>query len=245
MESLQTATADETVVDHAQYRYQTQRRLSATEERSAAILDALPCPVFVLDREGRVAHLNETARRWAAEGNALPFAEGIEYLPLLARSLGDGPAMQEILDAIRAVIDCRRPSFEGQGPVSLAGGAVRWLINAAPLEGWPGTVIVHSDVTELVRARMALEASLREAAELKDRLAAENVALQRAVRHEHGFETIVGRSAALGRVLAQVEQVAPTDSPVLLLGETGTGKGARRPGDPRRARGGVTAPSSP
>jgi transcriptional regulator with GAF, ATPase, and Fis domain len=44
------------------------------------------------------------------------------------------------------------------------------------------------------------------------------------VRHARGFEEIVGQSPALGRSLAQVEQVAPTDVPVLLLGETGTGK---------------------
>src|SRR5215472_7803283 len=41
---------------------------------------------------------------------------------------------------------------------------------------------------------------------------------------EVGFEQIVGRSAALGRVLRQVEVVAPTDSGVLIQGETGTGK---------------------
>ncbi len=49
--------------------------------------------------------------------------------------------------------------------------------------------------------------------------------LREEVRHARGFEGIVGTSPALGRVLAQVDQVAPTDAPVLLLGETGTGKG--------------------
>ena len=44
------------------------------------------------------------------------------------------------------------------------------------------------------------------------------------VKQQQGFEEIVGRSAALERVLRQVEQVAPTDTTVLITGETGTGK---------------------
>src|SRR5205085_9188702 len=48
--------------------------------------------------------------------------------------------------------------------------------------------------------------------------------LEEEVRTEHNFTEIVGESAALRRVLKQVEAVAPTDSTVLILGETGTGK---------------------
>ena len=87
-----------------------------------------------------------------------------------------------------------------------------------------GTVLVHTDVTELEETKAALEASLREVSELKERLEAENVVLQQEIRHHRGFDEIVGTSPALARVLAQVEQVAPTDAAVLLLGETGTGK---------------------
>jgi formate hydrogenlyase transcriptional activator len=63
-----------------------------------------------------------------------------------------------------------------------------------------------------------------EARRLRDRLAAENVYLQEEIRAEHNFTEIVGNSPALRAVLTQVEQVAATDSTVLLFGETGTGK---------------------
>lgn len=63
-----------------------------------------------------------------------------------------------------------------------------------------------------------------EVARLRDRLQAENVFLKEEVKQQHGFEEIVGRSAPLSRVLRQVEQVAPTDTTVLITGETGTGK---------------------
>src|SRR5438132_2315393 len=59
---------------------------------------------------------------------------------------------------------------------------------------------------------------------LKDKLQQEKVYLEEEVRTEHNFGEIVGESATLRGVLKQVEAVAPTDSTVLILGETGTGK---------------------
>jgi len=59
---------------------------------------------------------------------------------------------------------------------------------------------------------------------LKNKLAQEKVYLQDEVRSELNFKEIVGKSAALRRVLMLVETVAPTDSTVLIYGETGTGK---------------------
>ena len=61
-------------------------------------------------------------------------------------------------------------------------------------------------------------------AESRQRLAEERVYLNEEIRSERNFEDIVGSSAALKNVLKQVAIVAPTDSTVLILGETGTGK---------------------
>ena len=66
--------------------------------------------------------------------------------------------------------------------------------------------------------------SYQEIAALKARLEKENVYLQEEIRTEHNFEEIVGNSPALLVALRKVEQVAPTDSTVLIYGETGTGK---------------------
>jgi len=63
-----------------------------------------------------------------------------------------------------------------------------------------------------------------EIATLKDKLAQEVVYLQDEIRTELKFEEIVGNSDVLRRLLAQIETVAPTDSTVLIYGETGTGK---------------------
>ena len=60
--------------------------------------------------------------------------------------------------------------------------------------------------------------------ELKQRLEKENVYLREEVKLEHHHKEVIGDSPAIRRVLKKVEQVAPTDSTVLVLGETGTGK---------------------
>jgi formate hydrogenlyase transcriptional activator len=86
------------------------------------------------------------------------------------------------------------------------------------------------DVDFLSRASgqiaVAIENALayREISELKDKLAQEKLYLEEEFRSEMGFEQIIGNSTALKHVLQQVETVAPNDSTVLLLGETGTGK---------------------
>jgi transcriptional regulator with GAF, ATPase, and Fis domain len=70
----------------------------------------------------------------------------------------------------------------------------------------------------------ALQKALDEVRRLRDQLDAENQYLRAEVKSRIGTGAVVGQSAAVRRVLEQVEQVAQTDSTVLLLGETGTGK---------------------
>jgi formate hydrogenlyase transcriptional activator len=79
-----------------------------------------------------------------------------------------------------------------------------------------------------VAAQLALAIANMKAYEeigsLKARLEKENIYLQEEIRTEHNFEEIIGNSPALLAALRKVEQVAPTDSTVLIAGETGTGK---------------------
>jgi len=75
-----------------------------------------------------------------------------------------------------------------------------------------------------LRAEAQLHAALVQVQELRHKLEAENVYLQEEISKEHNFEEIVGNSRAIVKVLQEVETVAPTESTVLILGETGCGK---------------------
>src|SRR5712672_3786234 len=92
------------------------------------------------------------------------------------------------------------------------------------------TPFVPEDVDFLSRASgqiaIAIENALayHEISELKDKLAQEKLYLEEEIRSDSGFERIIGKSTALKHILELVDTVAPSDSTVLLLGETGTGK---------------------
>jgi len=74
-------------------------------------------------------------------------------------------------------------------------------------------------------AEESLRSSYAEIKQLKDRFYAENIYLKQVIDREYNFGEVIGRSNVLQYVFFRVEQVAPQDTTVLLLGETGTGKG--------------------
>jgi formate hydrogenlyase transcriptional activator len=81
------------------------------------------------------------------------------------------------------------------------------------------------NAVERSKAEMALREHLDEIERLKLQLEKENLFLREEIKTVQGFEKIVGKSSALQYVLFKAKQVAPTDATVLILGETGTGKG--------------------
>ena len=87
---------------------------------------------------------------------------------------------------------------------------------------------VHAALQQEIEDRKQTEAALQHAladvAQLQYRLQAENGYLHDEMARDYEFEEIVGHSSAMRHVLQQVERVAVTDTTVLLLGETGTGK---------------------
>ena len=80
------------------------------------------------------------------------------------------------------------------------------------------------DITEQTLAHAALQKAFEEIRALKDKLYEENLALREEIDQASMFEEIVGSSSALQEVLSRIAKVAPSDSTVLITGETGTGK---------------------
>ena len=120
------------------------------------------------------------------------------------------------------------------GEVTLTGKVITFEQYSEHLERWYSvcayssesgyfTTLFH-DITERKQAEKELQKALSEIHTLKERLEAENVYLREEIRSAHLHGDMVGQSHAMKVVMAQAEQVAGTDSTVLILGETGTGK---------------------
>jgi DNA-binding NtrC family response regulator len=122
-----------------------------------------------------------------------------------------------------------RVDSEGSFRILLPSGEIKHLHTIAhPIKDSSGeiTEVVGTvmDVTEQHESRLALETAFAEIRTLKDQLFKENIALRDEVDTASMFEEIVGDSQELQAVLARLSKVAPTDSTVLITGETGTGK---------------------
>jgi DNA-binding NtrC family response regulator len=151
------------------------------------------------------------------------------------------PTNQEFLDRIHAddrdrivaalnqamLLD--RSEFDLEYRVVLPDGTVKHIRSIAhPVADPSGQFFEYigtaMDITEQHAARTALETAFAEIKALQEQLYKENIALREEIVQTSMFEEIVGESAALQAVLSRVTKVAPTDSTVLITGETGTGK---------------------
>ncbi len=88
----------------------------------------------------------------------------------------------------------------------------------------PADAEMLGEVGKQIALAVANSVAYQEIAALKDKLAKEKLYLEEEIQTQHNFEEIVGDSRALNQVLKQVQTVAKTDSTVLILGETGSGK---------------------
>lgn len=125
--------------------------------------------------------------------------------------------------------ESQKTEYRAEYPIIVPDGSVKHIRaigrpifnEAGDYVEFGGTVM---DITEEVQSRADLEKAFAEIKVLKDQLYRENLALRDEVDRVSMFEEIVGTSKALKSVLSSVVMVAPTDSTVLITGETGTGK---------------------
>jgi transcriptional regulator with GAF, ATPase, and Fis domain len=87
-----------------------------------------------------------------------------------------------------------------------------------------GAVVAHANITSRKLTELERNEALAEIERLKEQLKAENVYLREEIKSGHDFEEIIGKNDILFSMLRKIEQVADTDSNVLIVGETGTGK---------------------
>ncbi len=137
----------------------------------------------------------------------------------------DLPVVEE---AYRRLLE-EKCDFEMNFRIIFPGGSTRYIHNIGHATlNQSGEVVevlgTAMDVTEPLRAKAELESAFEEIKRLRDQLHDENMALREQIDQAFMFEEIVGSSPALQLVLSNIVKVAPTDSTVLITGETGTGK---------------------
>ena len=137
----------------------------------------------------------------------------------------DRSRVRETYEAAQA----NKHDFAADYRILLPDGTLRYMHTVGhPVINASGEVLEFAgtgiEITEQVEARIKLEKALKEIQRLKDRLQDENLALREEVVQASMFEEIVGSAPALQATLTSISMVAPTDSTVLVSGETGTGK---------------------
>jgi len=188
-------------------RKRAEEALRASEESLRLLVDSIPGLVFTTTPEGEVEFVNrplldyfgmpeEDVKRWTTGSVVHP-----DDLP---------EVIAKWTHAVEAGQD-----YTHENRLRRADGVYRWFhARTIPRRDAEGRIVrwysLLTDIEELKR--------------LKDRLHEENLALREQIDREFMFEEIVGTSSALQTVLTHIVKVAPTDSTVLIMGETGTGK---------------------
>ena len=185
-----------------------EEKLRESEHELRQLVEFAPTHVFVLSSKGAGIYASRvvldyyglTMDEWLADG----VPERIVHPEDIDRYLAD--RNQDLAGAVPFELDVRRRRKDG---------SYRWFVSRFnPM---------HDEKGNIVRWYVA-QSDIEEAKLAAQRTENENLALREEVDRSSMFEEIVGSSQKLLRVLSDVGRVAPSDSTVLILGETGTGK---------------------
>jgi formate hydrogenlyase transcriptional activator len=185
-----------------------QVQLRKDEQELRRMIDAIPQAILVRRPDGSPIHANQVALEYTGLTLEDVRGEGLHeriYHP---------DDLERVREERQAALAIGEP-FELEQRVRRHDGQYRWfLIRYNPLRDDNGHVMRWYSTATDIQDRKQAEEKMRN----------ENLALREVIADPSMFEEIVGSSDALRRVLSQVARVAETDSTVLILGETGTGK---------------------
>jgi formate hydrogenlyase transcriptional activator len=183
-------------------------KLTEDERELRGMVNAIPQPIAVLATDGTALYANHSFLEYT--GLSLEEALAPQARPHLYHAEDIDRVEREHGRALSGDVP-----FENEQRLRRRDGQYRWfLIRYHPVRDAEGRVIRwYTSGTDI-----------HERKQVEERVRNENLALREEIDRSSLFEEIVGSSVALHRVLAHVSKVAGTDSTVLVLGETGTGK---------------------
>ncbi|MGM0489840.1 MAG: sigma 54-interacting transcriptional regulator [Planctomycetota bacterium] len=212
--------------------------LEASEATLTAIFQSAPVAMLLMDRDRRVERMNRVAEELVGaetkESEGVAFGNILRCVHALEKAEGCGCSsfcsrclvrsiVQDTFDAGRGYrnVDFTTTVDRDGGPL-----ATHLRVSAAPIELRDArkVLVCMEDITGRKQAELDLQQAFTEIESLKDKLQRENICLREEIQLRYEHEEIVGSSAPIKAVMAQVEQVADTPAAVLLQGETGTGK---------------------
>ncbi|PYJ60469.1 MAG: Fis family transcriptional regulator [Verrucomicrobia bacterium] len=187
---------------------QTQEKLREDERELRRITDAIPQTIVVLDATGAPIYANQATLDYTGRTS-----EDV-LVPNFRERIFHPDDLERLRSERRAAMERGLP-FEAEMRALGKDGRYRWfLIRYNPFRNEQGEVTrwyaTGTDIDERVRA--------------EERTRNENLALREQIDRDSMFQDIVGSSETLRKVLRQVTKVALSNSTVLILGETGTGK---------------------
>ena len=190
----------------------------ADEPFSESVIESLPGLFWVLDDRGRYVRWNknlENSLGYSAEELTLQHANFLVHpdhhstvLQGIHTCLTEG---QVSIEYELVTKSGRRIPYSGSAKRVQLGGAIYGI----------GLAV---DISARKKAEDALRGAFQEIEQLKEQLQSDYTYLKEEIRLDHGFDQIIGQSDALKYVLFKVNQIAPANTTVLILGETGTGK---------------------
>jgi formate hydrogenlyase transcriptional activator len=182
--------------------------IKKSEGQLRQMVDAIPQTVVVLGPDGGVVYVNQTVLDYTGLSTE-------DVMETDFRERVFHPEDAERLRETRQIGFSRGVPWENELRVRRKDGRYRWfLIRYSPLFDEQGRLIRWFSAGTDIEDRRRNEDKLRE----------ENLALREEIDRSSMYEEIVGSSRPLRGILSEVSKVAPTDSTVLILGETGTGK---------------------
>jgi len=206
------------------HRKLVEQSLRDSQSQVSGIVNSAMDAIITIDANQRVVLFNAAAEkmfRWSAsEAIGQPLERLIpaslrEVHSAHIREFGETGVTSRAMAGARAVSGLRSDGEEFPLEAS---------ISQVETAGQKLFTVIMRDTTERKRAEKELRDALSEVQRLRDQLQQENIYLQEEIKLEHNFHEIVGQSDEIKYTLFKVEQVAPTDSSVLIMGETGTGK---------------------
>ena len=190
---------------------QAEERIRQDERELRQLIDSLPQHVIVLDKDGRLIHANQMVLDYT--GRTLKDVRGVGTKERIEWDTHPDDLERARGESRRGLLS--GAPFEIERRALGKNGQYRWfLFRYKPLIDEERRIARWFLTATDIEDRKREEEGIRK----------ENIALREEIDKASMFEEIVGSSEALRKILSQVAKVAPTDSTVLILGETGTGK---------------------